>query len=715
MQKNKNIGKKLLLITSLYLFNPNHSWSANILINGLTTGSDVSTLDGSTDLSVNTSKTLGNITSTSNGTGSIIYSGANNLTVDGNIGSSTSNKIDTIDFSTHDGTLTLAGSSGTSNVYVANGISTSTNNQGSIYVSATNSEIHADIGASGSRLKSITFDGATTASIIGVLSGDLYASTLTLTNGSNLSLETNVDNIGIPTINISSDSTLSIYTDNVTLNNITTNGGTVKFITGTISDETINFSGSNTIDSDIVYAFPTSTYSLPQLVANNNASIDLSNVTNLNVSFDSGATAPTSGTQYTIVDSSATGASIDVTADNIGVTTNLPYVTFMPQKVNNTLVLTTYNIKDYYEINDARANLILDAFKYSSNSSLRTNLINITSTDNLKIVGEKVDVAKDADALSTIQTTSKINNIISSRASSVASRTAFPYGNGSKSSGIWGQIFSGKVDQDSTTDQEGYDLKTYGFALGADTAIGRNDNSILGLAFAYANSDTTSKLAGNKESQINTYQVSLYNNNSNGHGTGFYNENILSYGINKYQTKRTIEIGSFSANPSASFNGKQYSARIGFGYNATFFGKILSFTPNTYFEYQKVTKDSYDETGGNGLGLSVKSDAINTYVSGLGAKMAMQLRSSYLTFIPKLDATWIHSYNRDGSKTTVSLISSNTTVTSTGNNLLSDYANIGAELEITNRKNSTFFLRYDLQKGRGLLGQIGSFKYRWMF
>lgn len=280
-------------------------------------------------------------------------------------------------------------------------------------------------------------------------------------------------------------------------------------------------------------------------------------------------------TDYLIVDASAAGSSLNIDVRKINITTNSLLANFMLKEEDNKLYVynSEYNYNNLNKLSGSDSKLAQAALNNSSFSgtnigTVRTQLLSISDMGQLKKAANSLNLTKN----STAQIGGKIANVISSRMSNFSAKNSgVSSGDSAIETGIWGQVFGGKAKQGELSNQESYNANTSGLIFGADSSFdwGGNLNSIIGASFAWGQT-AINNVSSDKRTNIDSYQISLYNNNAKSDGLGFYNENQLSISNNRYKTRRAISIGAFNAIATANFNGMQYGAKSGFGYNAKF-------------------------------------------------------------------------------------------------------------------------------------------------
>ena len=222
-----------------------------------------------------------------------------------------------------------------------------------------------------------------------------------------------------------------------------------------------------------------------------------------------------------------------------------------------------------------------------------------------------------------IQTVNTTAGITQTRLASLRDgSTGMTAGNISQGLSVWGQVFGRTGEQDSRDGVDGFDIDTIGFAAGIDTET-LADGWVWGLGFSYANSEVDAADANSTETDIDSYQITLYADYELDDRT--YVSGQLAYAFSDNEVDRTDVGGISGNNASGEYDADVFSARLEAGrdYEA---GNGTTLTPSLLVNYAHYDADSYSETGAGGLTLSdVDSDSLNILEFGVG-----------------LDASWIY-------------------------------------------------------------------------
>ena len=156
------------------------------------------------------------------------------------------------------------------------------------------------------------------------------------------------------------------------------------------------------------------------------------------------------------------------------------------------------------------------------------------------------------------------------------------------------------------------------------------DQMLLGLAFSYADSDVDSDNANRTQTEIDTYQITLYGTYDLDEAT--YISGQLGYAFGDNSTHREDIGGVAAIDADGDFDSNQFIARLEAG-RAYEVGTITTLTPKLMVNYNYYDADSYRETGAGGAGLNVDQDTNHILEIGAGVDadwMFQQADGSYV-------------------------------------------------------------------------------------
>ena len=178
---------------------------------------------------------------------------------------------------------------------------------------------------------------------------------------------------------------------------------------------------------------------------------------------------------------------------------------------------------------------------------------------------------------------------------------------------IWFKPFGGWTKQDKRQGVTGYDIDSYGLALGFDGDVSPSWN--VGLAFAYINSDVESNSAAGRQAiGMDSYQAKVYATNMLNDVTALNLQ--AGVGTSNYDSRRHIFTGDIADADYDSWN-VQLSAELERSYRVS--DKTIV-TPYVHADYSYVNVEDYNESGAGLLSLNVDDDSADSLIIGAGVK-----------------------------------------------------------------------------------------------
>jgi uncharacterized protein with beta-barrel porin domain len=215
----------------------------------------------------------------------------------------------------------------------------------------------------------------------------------------------------------------------------------------------------------------------------------------------------------------------------------------------------------------------------------------------------------------------------------------------------WGFFLSGRVQTGEMEDrgaQEGFDFDSQRLTGGVDYRV--NSALVLGGSLAYGMMETD---VDRRRGNVDLDSVSAWFYGNYAPWENFYANWSLGYGINDYDGERNLQIGSSVFSTKYDTDGEQYSASVSGGYDlsrgAWQYGGYLS------LDYAHLIIDSYNESGGEGLGLSVNERQTRSLETTLGGRVSRAFSSGRGVFIPAVDIGLVKQWKDDQQAITASL------------------------------------------------------------
>jgi outer membrane autotransporter protein len=205
---------------------------------------------------------------------------------------------------------------------------------------------------------------------------------------------------------------------------------------------------------------------------------------------------------------------------------------------------------------------------------------------------------------------------------------------------VWGRGYASRIDQDSSSNHEGYDATIGGGTVGLDK---RFNNLLIGLGGGYAYTSLDGKGKGN-DGTADTIYGTLY---SAINGEKGYLDANVNYAINDVDTEGVNGMGY-----TGSYDASTFSMYIGGGLGFSTLDDTLLFSPEASLLTTYYDRESYTESSRLGMP-SKKWDSYDqwSYLSSVGATLSMikQIESFNLEmeFQPEIRAHWLHEFNHD--------------------------------------------------------------------
>lgn len=278
---------------------------------------------------------------------------------------------------------------------------------------------------------------------------------------------------------------------------------------------------------------------------------------------------------------------------------------------------------------------------------------------------------------------------------------------------VWGQPFGGLAQQDSTERNSGYKAKFAGLLLGADRALG--DNWRAGAALNFSNTSVHGKdnLSGNS-SRADNYGIIGYAGYT---GNPWYLN--LSAGLNRqnYESSRQADFTGFAGRANGKFNGQSVTLQSEVGYPLTLPADVV-LTPLASLTYGYQHIEGYQETGGNGMALDIKSAHNQSVQSEIGTRIEKTIATRVGNLTPFAQISWIHQYDNRPMSSTATYVADTigeTQFTTKGASPVKDMAGIAIGSTLYDANNLSLDARYDLQAGERYQAHTFSLRLRKTF
>jgi len=258
----------------------------------------------------------------------------------------------------------------------------------------------------------------------------------------------------------------------------------------------------------------------------------------------------------------------------------------------------------------------------------------------------------------------------------------------------WIQAFGQTATQDRRDGIDGYDADTYGVAVGLDTANAIKAGT-LGVALSYADTEVDSNNANRTNSNVNSYQLSVYGDYDIAPQT--YLSGSLAYARNNIDQTRTNVGGVAGLTANADYDSNQYIAYLEAG-REYMVGNRTSLTPNVLAHYQHISINDYTETGAGGANLNVNNEDLNIFELGVGAELAWDLNGDNGSKIrPAINVGYRHDLIGDDVSSTSNFTGGGASFQTNGLEAANGTGNVGASISYAMDNNWAFTADYDYE------------------
>ncbi len=259
--------------------------------------------------------------------------------------------------------------------------------------------------------------------------------------------------------------------------------------------------------------------------------------------------------------------------------------------------------------------------------------------------------------------------------------------------GIWTQGFGHYSEQGDRGGITGYEAAVYGGALGVDKLI--TDAIRIGASFSYAYTNVNSRSGFGPNTNINTYQNTLY-------GTfekdNFYVDLLGAFSYGQYETRRSIMFPGVNRRAKGEYDGFQFATRIETGYTIELKQlKSLQVTPRINLQYSHLYLDGYRETDAGALNLNVRHSNYDAMLMGLGSSFAYPVENKCGTFIPQVHAMWYYDFFGEGQQSTSTFNGGGSSFRANGIRPAKSSFNLGGQLTFLTKGSVRLSANYDMQ------------------
>ncbi|WP_034831848.1 autotransporter family protein, partial [Endozoicomonas numazuensis] len=334
-----------------------------------------------------------------------------------------------------------------------------------------------------------------------------------------------------------------------------------------------------------------------------------------------------------------------------------------------------------------------------------TNKVNKDSVEVAKIANQMTPDLSGASISSAKASINQAGNAIGARQSGL--RTGISAGDMFSSGNIWLQYANSDATQDKKDNYYGYEAKTNGFTIGADSDL--NDRFKLGVAYTYSKGDvkgtdgSTSKMdtEGNTLSVYSTFeQGPLFVDGRVGYTQG---ENDGKRYVQGSEIKAKYDVNSWDVGLLGGY-------KLPLGQSGQW-----SWIPQIAFNYANIKPDDYKEQSGTGqsgilLFDKISSDSYEILELGVGLKLLGDIKTENMYFKPEASLMAYHDFKDDPVTMTAHFAQGGNAFLVNGANREENRYQFGAAVDMETHNNMTFTLSYtydwmDSYKAHGFIAR----------
>ena len=293
-----------------------------------------------------------------------------------------------------------------------------------------------------------------------------------------------------------------------------------------------------------------------------------------------------------------------------------------------------------------------------------------------------------------------------------AAGTGFATGNEGLRTSVWIRPFASIADQDFRKGIAGFEADTFGVAGGWDTKFGEDDNWTAGLGLSYANTDVDGEDAGRSQTDIDSYQITLYADYTT---PGWYFEGLVGYARNEVDTSRRLTFGGLGLTANGDFDSDQYMARVGTGIPIEV-GSNSFLTPHVGFQYTHVDSESFTETGAGALNLTVNPEDLDIALGIVGVRYHFNMPMEEGIMTPEIRGSVLYDFAGDEAQSSSTFTSGGAAFTTTGADVAELGWSFGAGLSYTTDDGRvTFGANYDAEFKEDFVGHAARIEFKLRF
>ncbi|WP_062267900.1 autotransporter outer membrane beta-barrel domain-containing protein [Endozoicomonas arenosclerae] len=334
-----------------------------------------------------------------------------------------------------------------------------------------------------------------------------------------------------------------------------------------------------------------------------------------------------------------------------------------------------------------------------------TNKVNRNPVEVAKIANQMTPDLSGASISSAKASIRQAGNAIGARQS--GQRTGISAGDMFSSGNVWLQYAYSDATQDKKDKYYGYEAKTNGFTIGADSDL--NDRFKLGVAYTYSKGDVKGTDGSTSKMDTEGSTFSVYSTFEQG---PMFVDGRVGYTWGENDGKRYVQ----GSEIKAKYNVNTWDIGLLGGYKLPLgqSGK-WSWIPQIAFNYAHIKPDDYKEKSGTGqsnilLFDKIKSDNFEILELGAGLKLLGDLETEKMTFKPEASLMAYHDFKDDPVTMSAHFAQGGNAFLINGAKREENRYQFGAAVDMETHNNMTFTLSYtydwmDSYKAHGFIAR----------
>jgi hypothetical protein len=271
--------------------------------------------------------------------------------------------------------------------------------------------------------------------------------------------------------------------------------------------------------------------------------------------------------------------------------------------------------------------------------------------------------------------------------------------------GVWFNAFGQWGDQNARDGYAGHEYTMYGVSLGIDRSL--SDKLIAGLSAGFSKADVDLKDSLG-EGTVETISGRVYGSYFTG---SFYADMALSYGSNRYDNERMVNVGAIQRRVESDHRGDILSAVLGAGYLIDLERWLVE--PFGSVRYTRLDEDGFTETGGGDVSLSVDGRTTEALSSELGLRIARAWHVPGWIIVPDVNVALLYDFDIDDRVIVASFVGApETSFSLPGRDVEQLGWGLGAGIRFLHKDRLSISLKYrgefrDGESSSGVLGEMG--------